>query len=86
MDIQQVVIESLREVNPDVALSSESSFSQKLKDMGFDSIQFLGIVISICEKLGIDMGQVNSMQISTENTVNEFTENFKAYLPNQITA
>jgi acyl carrier protein len=86
MDIQQIVIEALQEVNPDAALSNESDFSLKLKDMGFDSIQFLGIVISICEKLGIDIGQVNSMQISTENTVNEFTANFKVYLPTQTIA
>lgn len=86
MDIQQIVSEEIKNANPDVALNTAADYDVKLKDMGFDSIQFLGIVIGVCEKLGIDMTQVNSMQVSTENTANEFIDNFKAYVPSAVTA
>jgi acyl carrier protein len=80
MNIQEAVTEALKNNNPDVPLNGEADYNNTLKDLGIDSIQFLGIVMSVCDQLGIDVSQINNMEISTENSVNEFVENFKPML------
>lgn len=82
-NIQESVAEALKTTNPDVVLNTDGDYENKLKDMGIDSIQFLNVVMTVCDKLGIDVSQINSMEISTENSVNEFINNFKPYVPEQ---
>jgi acyl carrier protein len=84
MEVKKIVLDSIREKGEELSINVVAADDDKLKDLGFDSIQFLGVVISICEKLNIDMNHVNSMEISTENTVTEFVNNFKVYLPNEM--
>lgn len=86
MNIIESVTESIKSINPDVALDAPEQYEQKLKDLGVDSIQFLGMVMTVCEKLNVDISQINSMEISTENTITEFAANFKAYVPGEVTA
>lgn len=86
MNIQEAVIEQLKNANPDVALNNEEDMNNTLKDLGYDSIQFLGIVMGVCDSLSIDVTAINSMEISTENTVNMFIENFKPLVPEAATA
>ncbi len=82
MEIQKIVLDTIKEKGAELSLTIDAADNDKLKDLGFDSIQFLGVVISICEKLNIDMNHVNSMEISTENSITEFVDNFRVYIPN----
>lgn len=86
MNIQEAVIEQLKNANPDVTLNSDADMNNTLKDLGYDSIQFLGIVMGVCDTMGIDVTNINSMEISTENSVNQFIDNFRPLVPETATA
>lgn len=81
-DVEQSVIDILKEQTESLGIEANLEFPTKLKDTGLDSIQFLNVVIAVCEKLNIDVAHVNSMQISSENSISEFIDNFKPYIQN----
>lgn len=86
MNIQESVTEALKSTNPDVVLNEAGDYENKLRDLGIDSIQFLNVVMTVCDSLGVDVSQINSMEVSTENSVNEFIDNFKPYVTSTVPA
>jgi len=86
MNIQETIIEAVKGTNPDIALNSEADYNNMLKDMGIDSIQFLNVIMTVCDKLSVDVGLVVTTELSTESSVNDFVENFKTLMPATATA
>ena len=76
IEISNVVLKVINEKAAGITVDPEKDLNTKIKTLGIDSMQFLTMVIGVCETLGIDLMKRNSMQISTENTVAEFIDNF----------
>ena len=80
IEISNVVLTVMNEKATGLTIDLEQDLEAKIKPLGIDSMQFMTMVIGVCEQLGIDLMKLNSMQISTDNTVGEFIDNFKQYV------
>lgn len=76
-EIKKIIVESLREIAPDTepaALSPDDIIREKL---GIDSFDFLQFIVSLDEKFGIDIPEIEYGNIST-------LAHLTAYLTKQI--
>lgn len=79
-DNEIMILNSINSALKRTELFETKDLDQKFAVLGISSIDFLTVVISICEQLNIDLMTLNTTEFTVEMTIREFSAKIENYL------
>ena len=79
-DFEIVILNSVNSALSRTDFFEKKDLDQKFAVLGISSIDFLTVVISVCEQLNIDLMKLNTTEFTVEMTIKEFSIKIENYL------
>jgi acyl carrier protein len=76
-DLKQVVIEALRRIAPETNAASIEAGASLREELDLDSMDFLNFVLSLHERLGVDIPEADYPRLYTLNGALEYLSSKK---------